>query len=60
VHLFTEELPGLEFCPSVYHGQAGAIYLAASVGTEFVDRTAKFHARWIPAGPLFRQWAQNP
>jgi hypothetical protein len=60
LHMFSDELPGLMFCPRVYHGEAGAIYLAESMGAEFVDRTAKFHARWIPAGPLFTQWAQTP
>ncbi|MEI7728668.1 MAG: hypothetical protein WCO56_03820 [Verrucomicrobiota bacterium] len=60
LRLFSDELPGLMFCPHVYQDRAGTIYLAESLGQEFVNRTVKFHARWIPAGPLFTQWVQTP
>lgn len=60
LHLFSDELPGLIFCPRVYHGEAGAIYLTESLGAEFTNRTVKFHARWISAGPLLTQWLRVP
>jgi hypothetical protein len=60
VRLFTDELPGLVFCPSVYRDQSGSVYLAESIGVEYANRTEKIHARWIPASPLFTKWVQTP
>ena len=60
LYLFSDELPGRIFCPRVYRGAAGAIYLAECMGSEFTNRTVQFHARWIPAGPLLTQWLQTP
>jgi hypothetical protein len=60
VHLFSDELPGLKFCPEVYRDAAGPVYLAESMAAEFTNRTVKFHARWIPVSPLFTQWVQTP
>ncbi len=60
LHMFSDQLPGLIFCPLVYNGEAGAIYLAENMGSEFTNRTVKFHARWIPAGSLFTQWVRVP
>ena len=60
VHLFSDELPGLMFCPAVYRDETGSVYLAESFGVEYGNRTQKIHARWIPASPLFTQWVQTP
>jgi hypothetical protein len=59
-HLFSDELPGLMFCPHISRDGTGAIYLAESMGQEFTNRTVRFHAHWIPAGPLCTQWVQTP
>ena len=60
VHLFSDELPGLMFCPAVYRDETGSVYLAESFGVEYGNRTQKIHARWIPASPLFTKWMQTP
>ena len=60
VHLLSDELPGLMFCPSVYRDETGSVYLAESIGVEYGNRTQKIHARWIPASPLFTKWVQTP
>jgi hypothetical protein len=60
LHLFSDALPGLMFCPWVYRDETGSVYLAESVGVEYTNRTAKVHANWIPASPLFTRWMQTP
>jgi hypothetical protein len=60
VHLFSDELPGLMFCPAVYRDETGSVYLAESFGVEYGNRTQKIHARWIPASPLFTEWVKTP
>jgi hypothetical protein len=60
VCLFSDELPGIGFCPRVYWDASGAIYLAESMGMEPLTRGMKFHARWIPAGALFTAWVKAP
>ena len=59
VNLFSDELPGLMFCPAVYRDETGSVYLAESFGVEYGNRTQKIHARWIPASPLFTKWVQT-
>ena len=60
VHLYSDQLPGLIFCPEVYCDESGPVYVAESMAAEFTNRTARFHARWIPAGPQFSTWVQTP
>jgi len=56
VWMFTDQLPGLMFCPNVYIDKAGAVYLAENIS--IVDwPTLKTQARWIPASPAFAAWA---
>ena len=60
VHLYCDQLPGLVFSPQVYQAGLGTVYVAESMGTEFTNQTIRFHARWIPATPLFTAWIQKP
>ena len=60
VHLFTDELPGLVFCPTVYRDETGSVYLTESIGVEYGNRTQKIHAQWIPASPLLTSWLLTP
>ena len=59
VCLFSDDLPGLMFCPTVYLDESGSVYLAESVGIEYGNRTQKIHAQWIPAGESFTQWLKT-
>jgi hypothetical protein len=60
VCFFTDELPGIKFCPQAYRDESGAIYLAESLGMEPLNRGMKYHGRWIPAGALFTAWVKTP
>ncbi|HUK84036.1 MAG TPA: hypothetical protein VLZ12_15555 [Verrucomicrobiae bacterium] len=60
VHLFSDALPGLKFCPQVYRDETGSVYLAESIGVEYGNRTQKIHANWIPASESFANWVQTP
>lgn len=57
--LFSDELPGLIFRPSFYLAESGQVYLAESVGVEYQGNEQSVQAAWIPASPLFTQWAQK-
>jgi hypothetical protein len=59
VCLFSDQLPGLMFCPSVYIDPSGKVYLAQSVAIEDF-KTLKVKAQWIAASPRFTEWAQTP
>jgi hypothetical protein len=58
VHLFSDQLPGMIFSPSIYIDPTGNIYLAENY-TVVDYRALKVQARWIPASPLFTKWAQT-
>ena len=60
VNLVSDQLPGLVFSPAAYQDAAGSIWLTESFAVEYINRTERIHARWIPAGPLFAKWAQTP
>jgi len=60
VYLFSDQLPGLIYCPEVYTDPAGPVYLAESFVMEKADSKQWTEARWIPAGPLFTKWLQTP
>ena len=59
VHLYSDQLPGLVFCPQVYQDGLGVVYVAESMAAEFTNRTARFHALWITASPQFTAWVQT-
>lgn len=59
VHLFSDRLPGLIFCPLVHFDKTGQVYLAENCWIEFTKTNQLVHARWIPASPQFTQWAQT-
>ncbi len=59
VWLFTDQLPGLVFSPSIYIDQTGTVYLAESF-TSDSSTPLKVQARWIQASPLFTKWTQTP
>ena len=58
VHLYSDQLPGLKYCPEVYVNTAGPVYLAENIAIEFTNQTTAVHANWIVAGPLFAKWVQ--
>lgn len=58
VNLFCDQLPGLVYCPNVYIDERGAVYLTESIAIEDY-KTLRVQARWIPASPLFTNWAQT-
>lgn len=59
LNLYSDELPGLMFCPAVYRDPAGPVYLAESFAVEYANRTEKIHAQWIPAGDSLAQWLKS-
>jgi hypothetical protein len=58
VYLFSDQLPGLIYCPIVYIDHTGAVYLSESIVIENYS-TLRVQARWIPASPLFTKWVQT-
>src|SRR5262245_58624741 len=56
LNLYSDALPGLMFCPAVYCDSVGGAYLAENFAVEYVDRTERIHAQWVPASPSFAQW----
>ncbi len=60
LNMYSDDLPGLMFCPAVYRDSAGGAYLAESFAVEYVNRTEKIHAQWIPASAAFAQWVKTP
>jgi hypothetical protein len=60
VYLFSDQLPGLIYCPDVYMDPVGPVYLAESFAMEKADSKQWTQARWIPASPLFTKWLQTP
>lgn len=60
LNLFSDELPGLMFCPTVYWDGDGSVYLTESFGIEYGNRIQKIHAKWIRAGESFARWLQTP
>jgi hypothetical protein len=60
IYLFSDQLPGLIYCPTVYADPAGLVYLAESFVMENATSTQWTQARWIPASPLFTKWVHTP
>ena len=56
LNLYSDALPGLMFCPAVYCDSTGGAYLAENFAVEYVNRTEKIHAQWIPASGALAQW----
>ncbi len=59
VLLFSDQLPGLVFCPAVYIDQTGAVYVAENYAVEYRRTNSTVRARWVPASPEFTQWSQT-
>jgi hypothetical protein len=60
LRLYSDQLPGLVYCPAVYLDRAGQVYLAENMAMEFTNRLTLVQASWIPAGPPFTQWVKTP
>lgn len=60
LQLYSDDLPGLAFCPMLYRDETGSVYLAESVGIEYANRTQQMHANWIPAHEPLAQWLATP
>jgi hypothetical protein len=60
IKMTSDQLPGLQFCPSVYYYGNGTIYLAESLMMDNTAAPPQLHARWIPASPLLVQWLKAP
>jgi hypothetical protein len=60
LRLYSDQLPGMVYCPPVYLDGAGQVYLAENMALEFTNRTTTVQARWILAGPQFTKWVQTP
>jgi hypothetical protein len=60
LHLYSDQLPGMVYCPPVYVDKAGQVYFAENMAMEFTNRLTKVQARWVQAGPQFTKWVQAP
>ncbi len=60
LNLTSDQLPGLQFCPSLCFYGNGTIYVAESLLTDFTVTPPQVRARWIPASPLLTQWLKGP
>lgn len=60
VLLFSDQLPGLTFCPYVYRDPSGPIYLVESFVMYSANPKQRIQLRWIPVSPLFAKWLETP
>ena len=59
--LFSDQLPGLVFRPSLYRDESGHVYLAEGLMVEYTPgKEPTVQAAWIPASPLLTRWVQTP
>jgi len=56
ISMTSDSLPGLQFCPVVYTGASGTVYLAESLMIDFKATPPQANAHWIPASPTLLQW----
>src|SRR5262249_37015345 len=60
VLLFSDQLAGLAFRPSVYLAPSGEVYLADTVAVTYTKTGPLVQAAWIAASPTFARWATTP
>ena len=60
IKMTCDQLPGLEFCPTIYFRGNGTIYLAESLTMDWTAKPSELHARWIPASPMLTEWLKTP
>ena len=60
LHLYSDQLSGLVYCPAVYLDKTGQVYVAENMALEFINSRTKVRARWLPAGPDFTKWVHTP
>jgi hypothetical protein len=59
LNMTSNELPGMAFCPVVYSGTDGTIYIAESLIFDTVSSPPQFRARWIPASAKLTAWLKG-
>jgi hypothetical protein len=57
--LFSDQLPGMIYCPAVYLDPTGPVYLAESVVFEATGSQSRSHARWISASRQLADWIHS-
>jgi hypothetical protein len=57
VLLFSDQLPGLAFQPSLYLASPGEVYMADGVVVTYTKAGPMVDAAWIAASPQFARWA---
>jgi len=59
IYLFSDQLPGMAFCPAVYLDPTGPVYLAESVVFEAAGPKSPSQARWISASRPLADWVHS-
>jgi len=54
--LYSDQLPGLAFCPSVYFDPGGAIYLSENISVLPSKNTTAVTACWVMADEKLERW----
>lgn len=60
IKMFSDQLPGIVFCPSVFVDASGQIYLAEGLMMDLTPGKAQFFAKWIPVSGMFTEWMKVP
>jgi hypothetical protein len=59
IALYSDQLPGLAFCPSVYFDPRGSIYLSENISIQPSKNNTKVSARWVLADQKLTEWLTN-
>lgn len=58
--LFSNQLPGLIYEPSIYLDKSNSVYLAENIAVTTTRSETRFQAIWKPAGAVFAKWVKTP
>jgi hypothetical protein len=59
VLLFSDQLPGMAFRPSVFLAPSGEVYMTDSVAVTYAKTGPLVQAAWIAASPQFARWVRT-
>jgi len=59
IALYSDQLPGLAFCPSVYFDPRGSIFLAENISIQPSKNNTAVSARWVLADQKLTEWLTN-
>jgi hypothetical protein len=56
VLLYSDELPGMAYCPSIFFDPRGSIYLSENISVQPSKGSTSVSARWVVADQKLQEW----